>query len=310
MSGVWHALADPWTQSIMRHAFAEVVLLGVTGGALGCWIVFYNLSYSAESLAHSLLPGLVVAALLGLPLLIGGAAGVLLAAIAVAVAGRAPEIGRDTAVAVVVTALFGLGVLLALSPTAPPGLQGLLFGDVLGASDTDLVLAAALAVVVLIMLRLLHARLLVVGFDRLNARALGVSALGVDVGLLTLLAVALLVAVQGLGNLLVVAVLIAPAAAARVVARRMGSLMALSSTIAIAAGVGGLYLSYYAKTAAGASIAGILVATYVVLVGLHAATTGARSAPDGRAYSRPSSASRRSSKRRSASSWTRVSARR
>jgi ABC-type Mn2+/Zn2+ transport system permease subunit len=262
MSSVWHALADPWMQSIMRHAFAEVVLLGVTGGALGCWIVFYNLSYSAESLAHSLLPGLVVAALLGLPLLVGGAAGVLVAGIAVAVAGRTPEIGRDTAVAVVVTALFGLGVLLALSPDTPPGLQGLLFGDVLGVSDTDLALAAALAVVALTALRLLHGRLLVVGFDRTGARGLGVSTLTVDVALLALLAIALLVAVQGLGNLLVVAVLVAPAAAARMVARRMGAMMAVSAAIAMAAGVGGLYLSYYAKTAAGASIAGILVAAY------------------------------------------------
>src|SRR5262249_39041211 len=101
MSGAWHALADPWMQPIMRHALAEVVLLGVTAGALGCWIVFYNLSYSAESLAHSLLPGLVVAALLGFPLLVGGAAGVLVAGVAVALAGRTPEIGRDNAVAVV-----------------------------------------------------------------------------------------------------------------------------------------------------------------------------------------------------------------
>ena len=66
-----HALADPWSEPIMRRAFAEVVLLGIAGGALGCWVLFYNLSYSAESLAHSLLPGLVVAALLGLPLLLG-----------------------------------------------------------------------------------------------------------------------------------------------------------------------------------------------------------------------------------------------
>jgi ABC-type Mn2+/Zn2+ transport system permease subunit len=262
MSSVWHVLADPWMQSIMRHAFAEVVLLGLTGGALGCWIVFYNLSYSAESLAHSLLPGLVVAALLGFPLLIGGAAGVLVAAAAVAVAGRTPEIGRDNAVAVVVTALFGLGVLLALSPDVPPGLQGLLFGDILGVSDADLAVAAALAFVALGSLWLLHGRLLIVGFDRLNARGLGVSPLTVDLALLALLAVALLVAVQGLGNLLVVAVLIGPAAAARLVVRRMGSMMALSAAIAIAAGIGGLYLSYYANTAAGASIAGTLVAAY------------------------------------------------
>jgi len=272
MSSVWHALADPWGQPILLRAFAEVALLGLTGGALGCWIVFYNLSYSAESLAHSLLPGLVAAALLGLPLLVGGAAGVLIAAIAVALAGRITGIGRDTAVAVVVTALFGLGVLLALSPAAPPGLQSLLFGDVLGVSDTDLALAAGLAVVALTALWLLHGRLLVVAFDRLNARGLGVSPLTVDVALLALLAVALLVAVQGLGNLLVIAVLIAPAATARAVASRIGSIMAVSVAIAIAAGIGGLYLSYYAKTAAGASIAGILVAAYVALAGVRAVT--------------------------------------
>ena len=111
-----HALADPWSEPIMRRAFAEVVLLGIAGGALGCWVLFYNLSYSAESLAHSLLPGLVVAALLGLPLLLGGAVGIVVAAVAVAVVARTPAVGRDTAVAVVVTGLFGLGVLLALSP--------------------------------------------------------------------------------------------------------------------------------------------------------------------------------------------------
>ena len=188
MSAVWHALADPWSQAILRRAFAEVALLGVTGGALGCWVVFAKLSYSAESLAHALLPGLVVAALLGLPLLLGGAAGLLVAAVGVALAGRAPEVGRDTAVAVVITGLFGLGVLLALSRDTPPGLQGLLFGDVLGVSDTDLALAAGLAVVTLAALRLLHGRLLVVGFDRLSARGLGVRPLVADLALLALLA--------------------------------------------------------------------------------------------------------------------------
>src|SRR5919204_3306439 len=103
MAEIWHALADPWSQAVVQRAFAEAALLGVTGGTLGCWVVFYELSYGAESLAHALFPGLVVAALAGLPLLVGGAVGILGAAAAVAVAGRAPQIGRDAAVAVVVT---------------------------------------------------------------------------------------------------------------------------------------------------------------------------------------------------------------
>src|SRR4051812_45867665 len=150
----------------MQRAALEVALLGLCGGLLGCWVVFYELSYSAESLAHALFPGLVAAALLGLPLLLGAAAGILGAALAVGLAARAPGVEADTAVAVVVTGLLGLGALLALSAASPPGLQGLLFGDVLGVSNGDLALAAGLAAVVLLALRALHGRLLVVGFDR------------------------------------------------------------------------------------------------------------------------------------------------
>jgi ABC-type Mn2+/Zn2+ transport system permease subunit len=265
LATVWSALADPWGEPIMRRAFAEMLLLGLAGGALGCWVLFYDLAYSAESLAHALLPGLVAAALLGLPLLLGGAAGVLVAALAVAVAGRTPVIGRDTAVAVVVTGLFGLGVLLALARDSPQGLGELLFGDILGVSDTDLALAAALAALVVGALIVLHPRLLAVGFDRTTARGIGVAALAVDAALLALIAVTLVVAVQGLGNLLVVAVLVAPAASARLLTRRMGAMAVAASLIAVAAGAGGLYLSYYAGTAAGASIAGLLVGAYAAL---------------------------------------------
>lgn len=256
-------LADPWEDPLVRRALVEVVLLGLAGGALGCWLIAFELSYSAESLAHALLPGLVVAALTGLPLLVGGAAGLLVGAAGVASAGRIEVIGRDTAVAVVVSTLFGLGVLLALSPQTPAGLSGLLFGDVLGVSDADLALAAGLVAVLLGALWALHPRLLVVAFDRRAARALGVRTLWVDLAVLGLLALALLVAVQGLGNLLVVAVLIAPATAARVVARRMAPMIRASMAIAVLGGTGGLYLSFHAGTAAGASIAGVLVAVHL-----------------------------------------------
>jgi ABC-type Mn2+/Zn2+ transport system permease subunit len=258
-------LLDPLRSGIDRRALLELALVGGFCGALGFWVVTERLAYSAESLAHGLLPGLVLAALTGLPLLVGGAAGLLVAAVAVAAAGQVPAIGRDTAVAVVVTTLFGAGALMALSPSSPPGLQGLLFGDVLGVSDTDLALAAALAALVVLALTVLHARLLAVGFDRLSAPGLGVRPLVIDVALLVLLALALLVAVQGLGNLLVVAVLVAPASAARLVARRMAPMMAGSAAIAVLAGAGGLYLSYYAGTAAGASIAAVLVGAYLVV---------------------------------------------
>jgi len=260
------ALLDPFGQALMQRALLEVLLLAAVGGTLGCWIVLGGLSYGAESLAHGMFPGLVLAALAGVPLLLGGAAGILVAALAIALAARVgrDRIGRDDAIAVAVTTLFGLGALLALSPAVPVGIQGLLFGDVLGTSRGDLLAGAALAALVAIVLVLAHQRLLAVGFDRGGARALGIAPVAVDALLLTLLALAVLVAVQGLGNLLVVAVLVAPAAAARLLTRRLAPMMACAVVLGVLAGVGGLYVSYYARLAAGASIAGLLVAVWLL----------------------------------------------
>lgn len=265
MDAIWHWFADPWSGEIMRRAFAEVVLLGVAGGAIGCWIVLNELSYGAESLPHAMFPGLVLAALTAVPLLVGGAAGLLLAAVAIAVASRTPRIGRDTAIAVVVTALFGLGALIALSRATPAGVQGLLFGDILGVTTADLVAAAGLTAVIVIALRLLHTRLLIASFDRTSASALGASPVLADAALLGLLALSVLVAVQALGNLLVVALLIAPAAAARLIARRMLPMMGIAIGLAIACGIGGLYASYHLRTAAGASIAATMVIVYLLV---------------------------------------------
>src|SRR3954470_12349155 len=119
-------------------------------------------------------PGLVIAALIGSPLLLGGSAGLLVAALAIAAAARTPLIGRDSAIAIVVTGMFGLGVLLALSPSTPQSVQSLLFGDILGVTRADLVAAALLTIVVLVALRVLHTRLTLVSFDRTTSRSLGV----------------------------------------------------------------------------------------------------------------------------------------
>lgn len=255
-------LLDPWRDPIMVRAFAEVALLAVAGGVLGSWVVVYGLSYGAESLAHGLLPGLVLAALIGAPLLLGAAAGLVVATAGVALASRAPGISRDTGVTVAVSSLFGLGVLLALSASSPPGLRGLLFGDVLGLTAGDLLLAGGLVALLTGALAVLHPRLLAVGFDRSAAPGLGVSPLLADVALLLALSVAILVCVQGLGNLLAVALLVGPAAGARLLTSRMATMIALAVGLGVVAGVAGLYLSFHLDTAAGASIAGVVVVVY------------------------------------------------
>jgi ABC-type Mn2+/Zn2+ transport system permease subunit len=261
-------MIEPLQEPFMQRAIAEMAMLAVAGGAIGCWVILYETSYAAESLAHSLFPGLVLAALGGIPLLLGATPAIVLAALAVALASRAPGVSRDVAVAVVVTTMFGLGVLLALSPDSPPGLESLLFGDILGPSDADLITAAVLVVGVAIALFLLHDRLLATGFDRSAAGALGLSPGFVESALLVLLAAAIVVAVQGLGNLLVVAVFVGPAAAARNICRRTGAMIAAAMAIGVAAGLAGLYLSYYAGTAGGASVALAIVLAYLLSIPL------------------------------------------
>lgn len=266
-------MLEPLQDEFMRRAMVEVTLIGIAGGALGCWVVLYRLSYAAESLAHSIFPGLVIAALTGLPLIVGGIPGILVAALAIAAASRIPGVSREVAIGVVVTTLFGLGVLLALSPDSPPGIQEILFGDILGPTDADLAAAAILAAVVGTGLLLLHGRLLAGGFDRGAARSLGASPGRTEAALLVLLAVAIVVAVQGLGNLLVVAVFVGPAAAARQLTERIAPMIALAVAIAVLAGIAGLYLSYYAGAAAGASVALAIVALYLLALPLSRLTS-------------------------------------
>ncbi len=256
-------LTEPLSHGTTLRAVIEIAILGAVSGAVGCWVVLYEISYSAESLAHGLFPGLVGAALLGVPILLGGAVGIIVAAVLIAVAGRIATDTADTAIAVVVTSLFGLGVLLALSPQSPPGIQELLFGDLLGTADSDLVIAGVVALAVIGVLWLFHDRFLAIGFDAEFGRALGLSRGLVTTMLLCLVAVTILVAVQGLGNLLVAAVLVGPAAAARHLTDRFATMIGLSVAIAVSSGVAGIYLSFYVKTAAGASVVACLVVAYL-----------------------------------------------
>jgi ABC-type Mn2+/Zn2+ transport system permease subunit len=265
LAGVAHWLVAPWDEGFLRRAFFELVLLAIVGGTLGCWVVLFGLSYGAESLSHAMFPGLVAVTLTGGLLVVGGLAGVLVAAVAIVAIGGTPRIGRDTSIAIVVTTLFGLGALLALSPSSPPGIEALLFGDILAVSTTDLVLASALTLAICIVLWALNEQLLLIGFDRVHARALGGRPRLADATVLILLALAVVVAALGVGTLLAPAVLIGPAATARLVTHRVPAMMLVASGVGIAAGLAGLYLSFYAGIAAGASVAGAIVATYLVV---------------------------------------------
>jgi ABC-type Mn2+/Zn2+ transport system permease subunit len=270
-------LVEPFTEPIVQRAAAGVVLLGIVGGLAGCWVVLYGLSYAAESLAHSSLPGLVVAVAAGLPLLVGTSGGLLVAGAAIALVARVPALGRDTAVSIVISTMLGLGALLALAPSTPRGLAALLFGDVLGLSTADLAVGVLVAALLAVLLTVFHGRLLAVGFDRETAARLGVRPGLVELLLLVLLGLALVVVVPALGNLLAAAILIGPAATARLVTRRVPSMLAVAVLLAIGCGLAGLDASYQLSTASGATIAATILVVYLLALGR--ATLRRRSVP-------------------------------
>jgi ABC-type Mn2+/Zn2+ transport system permease subunit len=238
--------------SIFDRALLEAVLLGLACGPLSVWLLAYRQAYAAESLAHAMLPGLALAAAAGAPLLLGGAGGVVAAGLLVALAARDRRIGGDVAIAVTVTGLFGLGALLALDSETP--LADLLFGDLLGVTGADLAAAAVLAAAVALLLAAGHRPLTAAAFAPLpETRPARVQA-----ALLVLIGAAIVVAVQGLGNLLVLALLVAPGVAVRPLRSLRAQLVAAA---AVAAGSGGLGVlaSDRLGTAAGASVAVVLV---------------------------------------------------
>lgn len=259
-----NVLLDPLRSGIGQHALAEVALLGAIAGALGFWVVSYGLSYGAESLAHGLLPGLVLAALIGAPLVGGALAGAILTALLIAVAARDERIGFEVATAVAVTAMLGLGALLALAPATPQRIGELLFGDPLAVTGADVAAAAGLALAGGLALAVLARPLAALVFDPVTAPSLGVPPNVLRAALALLLAAVICVAVQGLGNLLALAAIVAPPLAVRRHAGSARQALLGGAGVGAAAGVVGIYVSFDLDVAAGAAIALALCAAAAV----------------------------------------------
>jgi ABC-type Mn2+/Zn2+ transport system permease subunit len=274
-------LLEPFRSGIDQRALVEVLALSLACGPLGVWVLLYRRSYAAESLSHGMLPGLVLAALAGAPLVIGALGGVVACAGAMALAGRDERLGPDVSVGLAVTVMFGLGAMLALSPEAPPRLQELLFGDLLGVSDTDLVVGAALAVAVAVALAGGFRTLALGAFDPGAARSLGTTPARADRKVQGLLALTTVAAVEGLGNLLAIALILAPGAAALNLTRRLGAACAVACLLGAAAGALGIVASYRLSIAAGASVAACALAIFAVSLAAPRRRRPPASAPGG-----------------------------
>ena len=257
-------LVDPFAGGIMRRALAELLLLSLACGPLGVWVLLQRESYAAESIAHGMLPGLVVAALAGAPLLLGAGAGVLLAAALIALAGRDPRLDPGLGVAVAIGTLTGAGALLALAREAPARLTELLFGDPLGVRPGDLVASLAIVAAAGCVLAVAHRRLVLAVFDPVGGRALGAAPGRTRLLLLVLVGAVTVAAAGPLGSLLTLALLLAPAAAGLRLASGVGTAMLAAMGVSAVSAVAGLLASYHLETAAGGSVALAAVATWLL----------------------------------------------
>jgi manganese/iron transport system permease protein len=246
---------EPFRLGLMQRALIQVVVISAVGGAVGCFVVIRGLSFTGESIAHTVLPGVVVAYALGISLLLGAAA---LAAVTVAIsllAQRDRRITEDTAMGVAFAGLFPLGViLLALQSNPTRSLSDFLFGDVLANSRTDVIGTVVISLAILAGLVLLYRPALASSFDRAYAASIGYRPGRIDALLLTLVAATVVVAILAVGNVLALALLITPAATARLLVTRLVPMMLLAGALGACCGLVALELSYWLGLAAGSTI--------------------------------------------------------
>ncbi len=245
----------PLQQPFMQNALVAVVLVGLLCALIGTFVVLRGLAFVGEAMRHAIFVGVVLSFLLGGSLLGGALLVALLVAWLIGVLGRQQRIGEDTAIGVLFSASFALGiVLLNFARTGVRDLATMLLGNVLGIAPFDLALTAVVVVVALVIIGVFFKELVLVAFDPALALAQGRSVVVWDGLLLVLLALALTTAFQTVGNLLVLALLLAPATTARLLTRRIGPMIGVAMVVAVSSGIVGLYISYWRNVPTGPTI--------------------------------------------------------
>jgi len=258
-------LTDPLGYDFALRALAEVVVMGVSCGAIGAYVVVRRLAFIGDAISHAVFPGIVMAYLLGVSIVLGALVAGIVTALAIGWVARGGRIREDTAIGIFFAAAFALGiVLISTQQTYQGDLTGFLIGNLQGVSVEDLLVSAGTATVLLVALAALHKELLMVSFDRTLAAALGYPVYGLDLLLLLMLTVTIVVSIQAVGIILVLAMLITPAATARLLVDRFGPMIVLGAAIGAVVGVVGYYLSFHLGTASGATI--VLLMTGIFLV--------------------------------------------
>ncbi|MFK4804550.1 zinc ABC transporter permease AztB [Microbacterium sp. ZW CA_36] len=249
-------ITDPFALEFVQRALLGGSLVAVLCGVVGTWVVARGMAFLGEALGHGMLPGVAVATLLGVPVLLGAAFSAVAMSLGIGALQRRGRLSYDTSIGMLFVAMLAGGVIvISHSGSFATDATAILFGDILAISPDDLAVLGWATGIALLIAAAAHRSLVALAIDARVAAVLGLRPRLAQAALVGLVTLAVVASYQAVGSLLVVGLLIAPAVAAGHWTRRLPSAMALACVFGVAAVVLGLLLSWHAGTAAGASIA-------------------------------------------------------
>ncbi|WP_328470736.1 zinc ABC transporter permease AztB [Actinoplanes sp. NBC_00393] len=261
-------LLEPFTVTFVVRALIGGVLLAAICALVGAWVITRGMTFLGEAMSHGMLPGVAIASILGGNLVVGAAVSAFAMAVGVGALRHSREFGRDTSIGLLFVGMLSIGVIVVShSRSFATDLTAFLFGDVLAIGRSDLLLLGAALALVAVVSALWYRPFLALTFDPRKAKTLGLRPGLANAVMLGLLTITMAVAFSVVGTLLAFGMLIAPTAAAMLVARRLPAVMGVAFLIGAAATVLGLWISWYAATAAGATIAAVAVLLFFALLG-------------------------------------------
>ncbi|WP_082057143.1 anchored repeat-type ABC transporter permease subunit [Psychromicrobium lacuslunae] len=257
-------LTNP-TLSFLPKALLVSLFSSIICGVIGCFVVLRGMAFIGDAVSHAVFPGLAMAFVVQGNLLLGGAAAGILTAIFVAIFSQNRRIREDSLIGVIFAAAFALGIIvISRAPGYAGSLESFLFGSITGIPVEDVWTVGLGGAAVLLIIALLAKELIAVSVDREMARALGLPVLWLDMALYILVSIVVVLSIQTIGNILVLALLITPAAAARLLTDRLWVMMLVSPMIGAFSAVAGLYISWSLDFPVGGTI--VLVATAVFVL--------------------------------------------
>ena len=239
-------IVEPFQYSFMLRALFVSSMIGIICPVLGSYVVIRGMGFMAPAMAHSVLPGIVIALIVGVSPFLGSVPMAILVAVTVGYLIRSKAVTEDTAFGVLFAGLFSIGlVIISVVGGLAVSVEDILLGQILGVSNSDILISFILTMVVMISLIAFHKQLIFSGFDPVGSVVAGLNVGALNYMFLILLGIAIVVTLHVVGVVLVVGLLVTPAAAAQLVIRRFTKAMMLAISFGLISAVTGLYVSYY-----------------------------------------------------------------